>query len=57
MQKRNKSIKIRVSDEEHQRLLALAQNKPLAEFMREYCLSADSEYYGTQLLCFDEAFA
>jgi len=45
MQKRNKSIKIRVSDEEHQKLLELAQNQPLAEFMREYCLSADSEYF------------
>lgn len=43
--KRTKSIKIRLSDSEHKELLALAQNKPLAEFMREYCLSADSEYF------------
>lgn len=44
-EKRTKEIKIRLTDSEHKKLLELAQNKPLAEFMREYCLSADSEYF------------
>ncbi len=43
--KRTKAIKIRLSDSEHKELLELAQNKPLAEFMREYCLSANGEYF------------
>lgn len=36
---RTKTIKIRVSDAEHERLLALSEKARLAEWMRETCLA------------------
>lgn len=43
--KREREIKIRLSNEEHEEILKMANGKPLASFMREYCLSANSEYF------------
>lgn len=44
-EKRTKEIKIRLTDSEHNSLLKMAQGRQLATFIREYCLSADSEYF------------
>lgn len=38
--KRTKEIKIRLTDAEHAQLLERSQKARLAEWMREYCLSA-----------------
>lgn len=43
--KREREIKIRLSNEEHDLISKMANGKPLASFIREYCLSADSEYF------------
>ena len=43
--KREREIKIRLSNDEHDQILKMANGKPLASFMREYCLSADNEYF------------
>lgn len=44
-EKRTKEIKIRLTDSEHKSLLEMAQDQQLATFIREYCLSADSEHF------------
>lgn len=41
MKKRTKSIKIRVTEEEHQALRARCTKAKLAEWMREKCLNAE----------------
>ena len=43
MIKRNKSIKIRLTDEEHQQLIELKTCAELATWMRNYCLNAEKE--------------
>lgn len=41
--RREKAIKIRMTDEEHQKLLQLMQGNELATWIRETCLSLENE--------------
>jgi len=43
--KREREIKLRLSNDEHELISKMANGKPVASFIREYCLSADNEYF------------